>query len=91
MEVQRKKPKGYPHIMTSFALKESTLSGDMIPPKAVWLFTLSALGGSYHIWRVCLFCCGIRRKSVEGTEVIIGDLRGVFFRNAMPSATLGKR
>ena len=54
------------------------------PPKAVWLFTLSALGGSYHIWRVCLFCCGIRRKSVEGTEVIIGDLRGVFFRRTSP-------
>ena len=50
---------------------------------------MSALGGSYHIWRVCLFCCGIRRKRVEGTEVIIGDLRGVFFRNAMPSAPLG--
>ena len=31
-----------------------------------------------------LFCCGIRRKSVEGTEVIIGDLRGVFFRRTSP-------
>ena len=54
------------------------------PPKAVWLFTLSALGGSYHIWRVCLFCCGIRRKRVEGTEVIIGDLHGAFFAAPCP-------
>ena len=63
--------------------------GQKNPPKAVWVFTLSALGGSYHIWRVCLFCCGIRRKRVEGTEVVIGDLRGAFFSQRQPSAPLG--
>ena len=31
-----------------------------------------------------LFCFGIRRKRVEGTEVIIGDLRGAFFRRTSP-------
>ena len=31
-----------------------------------------------------LFCFGIRRKRVEGTEVIIGDLRGAFFAVPCP-------
>ena len=55
-----------------------------IPLKQFGYLPCLLQGGSYHIWRVCLFCCGIRRKRVEGTEVIIGDLHGAFFAAPCP-------
>ena len=53
-----------------------------IPPKAVWLFTLSALGESYHQWEKQAFLIPIiptRSRQAYSKQVCLWDLAQIIY------------